>query len=260
MPPAAPPEKKSLPPWMLLGSFGVGGLALAGIALWLLWGGTATVMSWLPEGVVKALGEKAGEGKVIERKGDPEGAPWEMKAYKTHAGKDDPEAEEAAETPTPTAKTDDASKAEATLAPIVAAARAADQAIEAVEAHPQDQAAVLKAVHAIETLKETPVLGGNAALRQAALERRGELVLEKQAALTAIQTQGRTTHVVKTATILRKAADDGSEAVATLETDTKVHSFLDTGTGWTRVEALGGESSGKNGYVPTRSLARWKAK
>jgi hypothetical protein len=257
MPPAAEPDKK-LKPWMVLGSFGLGGLGLAAIALWLLWGGTATVMSWLPDGVVKAVGEKAGEGKVIERQKDPEGAPWEMKAYKTHAGKDDPEAEEAQEAaaPTATGKSDDAVKAEATLAPIKAAAEAADQALDALAADPKDQKAYLTAVHAIETLKSAQVLGGNAALRQAAVERRGELVAEKQASLDALQTKGRTTHVVKSATTLHKAADDGSEALGALAEGTQVHVFLDTGSGWSRVEALTGEAIGKNGYVPSKALSR----
>lgn len=268
MPPARPEaEKKSLPPWMVLGGFGVGGLVLAALALWLLWGGTATVMSWLPSGVAKSLGEKSGETKVIARKVDPEGAAWDLKAHRTGA----PQAEPAAEAgePGPDAEDDgkpgepnpeDAERAAAALAPINAAATLADEALAAYAAKPGDQGLRLAAEHAIETLKVTSVPKTTSALRQAALEQRSVLVVQKRKVMEDTQVQARATHKLNGAASLRKAAAEDADEVAALPGDTLLHLFLDTGTGWARVEALNGEAAGRNGYVKSRALSKLKAR
>ena len=275
MPPATPePEKKSLPSWMVLGGFGAGGLVLAALALWLLWGGTATVMSWLPSGVAKSLGEKAGETKVIQRTKDPEGAAWELKAYKTREPKAEPgvvaedpgedaalaaagtKDEAAPSEPNP----EEVERAEAALAPIRAAAAMADEALAAYAAKPADQGLRLAAEHSIETLKVTTVPKTTSALRQAALEQRSVLVQQKRKVMEATQVGARATHKLNGATSLREAAADDAEEVAALPGDALLHVFLDTGSGWSRVEALNGEAAGRNGYVKSRSLSKLPAR
>lgn len=267
MPPFAankpPPKSSAMPPWLVLTALALAGLLAVALGLWLLWGGTATVMSWLPTSLVRSVSEKAGDPKVVEQQPDPEGAPWKSKAYvnqdRVDGDKaDDPDKDLPAEGTADKADPQhDAAVAQAALAPITEAAAAVDRAIEAWQKKPGDQALLLVAEKAIESLRTTSVHAGTAALRQAALEQRGELVNQKRKALEDAQRQIRASHRITAksgAASMRQAADDKSEEVAQLPDDTSVHLFLDTGHGWSRIEVLTGEAAGKNGYVRNRNL------
>lgn len=259
-PPQEAPSKTS--PWLVLGGFGLGGLLLAALALWLLWGGTATVMSWLPSGVVRSLGEKVGEPKVVEPVADPEGAPWKAKAYtnQARAGDDDEAAlpgaasqDQADEDPT-----GDAALAKAALAQVVLAAAAADRAIEAWQKKPGDQGLRVAAERSIDALHAAEIPAKTPALRQAALEQRAELVAQKRKFLADLQRMERATHTVSVRNggmaTLRTAGEDSAAEVAQLGDTTSVHVFLDNGHGWSRVEVLTGDHAGKNGYLRNRNL------
>ena len=279
-------EKQGMPAWAMVGGLALGTLVIAALGAWLAFGGGwLRVMSWLPPGVRTSLGGAGAEGKVIQTKADPEGAAYEGKAYQANdrrghggqASKGDDHADDAGDD-TANAKPGasladkkraahdaqhdqdmdvDAVKAEAVLAPIKANAAAADDAIAALSDKPQDQARVVAAEKAIDTLRTTPIPPATPALKQAALEQRTELVNGKKAALAQAQQMARATHLVqagKAGTIsLRSAANDKSDEVASMEDGTRVHEFLDD-HGWARVEVISGGATGKNGYVHVKYL------
>lgn len=268
MPPFAsrqtpPPQSSGMPQWAVIALLALGGVAVVAIGLWLLWGGTAVVMSWLPTSVVRSVSEKAGDPKVVETQPDPEGAPWKTKAYINQDRADDKaedqDTELAGQGTTEAADPQrDAAQAQAALAPITAAADAVDLAIAAWQNKPGDQALLLVTEKAIETLRTMQVRAGTSALRQAVQEQRSELVNQKRKALADAQRQTRASHRIKVTggmAAMRRAANDESDEVAQVPDETPVHVFLDNGHGWSRIEVLTGDVAGKNGYVRSRDLA-----
>lgn len=226
-----------MPRWLTLALLGVGGLLVLAIGVWLLMGGTATIMRWMPEGVAKTLGEKPGEGKKVEQKlsdypGDPQGA-----------GSDQENAAGASDLPTSEA-------VDAALAAVMTQVEAADEAITRVRGgHGRDQAVIAEAEKAVQAIGSTPLGECTRKVKQAAEEKRRALVAQKQTALDAAKRLARATHLVMSETSLRAAADSDSEQVAKLQDGVLVQVHLDTGKGWSRADVISGPATGKAGYV-----------
>lgn len=235
-----------LPRWLVLVGLGVGALVAGAIGVWLLMGGTATVMRWLPKGVAKTLGEKPGEGKKVEQKltdypGDKAGAPAEV-------------AEDDGQPPS-------AEDLEDAMAPLRDLAVDADAAIAKVrQAGPDDLTALAAAEKAIQTLRTAAVGEASKKAKKVAEERRKAMVLERVQALASAKRLGRATHMIQQAPAkLHQAADSSSPEVATLDDGVLVWVHLDTGKGWSRVDVLSGAAAGKSGYVGNASLGKLKA-
>lgn len=234
-------EEGGQPRWLWLTLLSVTVLLVLGVTTWLLMGGANTVVSWLPEGVAKTLGERPGEGKRVEQK-------------LTHYPGE--------QAPTEDGEEVDAEELQRLLGPLRDKAEATDAAIAALGGkHRPDQAAVLAAENAVDELKTFSLGDLPKAYRQPAEERRRAMVDERQTALTRLKKTLRATHLVTgtsgTALLeLRKAADDQAESVTGLEDGTLVQVHLDTGKGWSRVDVLSGPDAGKGGYLQNGALQR----
>jgi hypothetical protein len=260
----------------------LGSIVALALVAWLLMGGLQVVLSWMPPGVRKVIGEPGGE-KVMPQKADPNGAPWDKHGYVSGGGEPaadmpkirpsaDEEPEESAEeaaTPDenaiePIGKTDDEAAAATVLAPIRALDEAAGTAIEAYERNPQDQGKYLAAEKAVDILRTFAIADRTSpALRTAATELRDERAVARAEGLAAAKTLGRASHKVhlggdqaQAFLAMREAANAESPLVAELVDGTLVRVHLDNGNGWYRVEAVTGESSGKSGYARGKWLQK----
>ncbi|MBI5607722.1 MAG: hypothetical protein HY902_02460 [Deltaproteobacteria bacterium] len=242
----APDNKGSgAPRWLVLVGLGVGVLAAGALGVWLLMGGTATVMRWLPEGVAKTLGEKPGEGKRVEQKLTD--YPGDKAAPAGDSAEDDgqpPSAEDL----------------EDAMAPLRDLAVDADAAIAKVrQGGAEDLTATAAAEKAIQTLRTAAVGEASKKAKKAAEDRRKAMVLERVQALAAAKRLSKATHMVREAPAkLHQAADDSSPATGTLDDGVLVWVHLDTGKGWSRVDVLSGAASGKSGYVLNSALTKLK--
>jgi hypothetical protein len=260
----------------------LGAIVALALVAWLMTGGLQQLLSWMPPGVRKIIGEPGTE-KVMPARPDPNGAPWEKRGYQPSddetdtpmpkmkpsvAGEPEESAEEAA-TPDenavePAARPEDEAAAAAVLAPIRSLDEAAGTAIEAYERNPEDQGKYLTAEKAVATLRTfAPADGTASALRTAATELRDERAVARAEALTAARAMGRATHKVHLGEdqaspflAVREAANTESRLVAELLDGTLVRVFLDNGNGWYRVEAVTGESAGKGGYARGKWLQK----
>lgn len=257
-PPAQPAEEPKGRNWLLLGLLGGGGLVTACLVLWLLSGGMSTVMSLLPEGVVKALGERPGEGKRVEQ--HLTDYPGEKAADKDDA----PPAAKPTDKPANPAPQPELSAEElaTALQPLKDLGKAADTAIETVRENRaknlDELHAAEKAVDAIRSFKSADL---PKQARKAADEEKRALAAEKADALEAAKRLGKATHLVslpndKDTTPLREAASDASEVVASVDDGALVHVHLDTGKGWLRVDVLNGKAAGKGGYLPGKVVKK----
>jgi len=262
----------------------LGGIAALALAVWLfLFNGLNVVLSALPPGVVKLIGEKPGEQKVMPVVA--ERAPWEThKAYTARKngerpgaepsaddspGKvDDDEVDDTAEEPAAPAKTDEQAAAELTMAPIRSLGARADEAIAAYQDDASDQALFLAANQAIEAIKAVEIQAETEAVRVAAVEYRAELVTQKRKTLEESRRAGRATHRVagtagnKSAPYLtlREAASSSSDDVGHVSDGQLLRVHLDAGGGWQRVEVLTGPTAGKYGYARGKQLLALKKK
>jgi hypothetical protein len=240
----APRESSSgLPRWLILVGLVLGVLLAGAVGVWLLMGGTATVMHFLPEGVAKTLGEKPGEGKRVEQ---------HLSDYPgDHAGATD---EAGDDKPPSTEDTDDA------LAPIRDLAVDADAAIAKLRAAGAgDQSAAAAAEKAIENLRTAALGESSKQAKKVAEERRKAMVLERVQAFESARRLGRATHMIaENATQLRQAAEGDSKPLATLDDGVMLWVHLDTGKGWSRVDVLSGSAAGKSGYVLNAAMTKIK--
>lgn len=228
-----------MPRWMVLGGLGLGALALAGIGLWLMMGGTNVVLGMLPEGVVKTLGERPGEGKKVQQqlseyptdrpsdKGGEAVDPAELDSYRT------------------------AMEAQAALV---------DAAIDKMRASGgRDQSLVHAAEKSLEDLRTFSIRDAPARLQPELQQLRRDLTQERATALDTARRVNKATHLVVVdgagkRAALRGSANADAASVAELEDGVLVRVHLDNGNGWSRADVLSGPSAGKGGYLQNRSL------
>jgi hypothetical protein len=218
---------------MVFAGLGLGAVALAGLGVWLMMGGTNVVLGVLPEGVVKTLGERPGEGKKVEQKlsdypneqpGDKGGGPISAEELAPYR---------------------ESLEAQAALV---------DAAIDKMRASGgRDQALVHAAEKALDDLKTSSVRDAPTRLQSNLQELRRDLTQERAAALDTA------THLVVVEgegkrAAMRSSANAEAAIVAELEDGVLVRVHLDNGNGWSRADVLSGPSAGKGGYVQNRSL------
>ncbi len=260
---ATPPAEQSNSRLLVFGGLGVGGLIVAGLVLWLLMGGTATLVSVLPEGVVKTLGERPGEGKRVEQ--HLSDYPGEQ-AAKAQAEPEAPQvAADAWQAPAPEVS---AEELQALLAPLQAQTKLTDAAIDRVrDGKGTDQAALHDAEQAVAALRTFSLRDIPARYKVAAEDQRKTLATERIEAFAAAQRLARATHLIalpssaaRDSVVLRSSAGEASENIAVLDDGVLVHVHLDTGKGWSRVDALSGPAAGKGGYLQNKYLRRTERK
>ncbi|MBM4346059.1 MAG: hypothetical protein FJ100_22010 [Deltaproteobacteria bacterium] len=263
---AAPPASRAPEPaggggrnWLVIGLLGGGGLVAAAVALWLLTGGMATLARMLPEGVVKTLGERPGEGKRVEQK---------LHDYPGESVREASEKEREAPPPAdawaaPAAEVDPEELVKL-LQPLEAQAKSADAAIEAVrENRGRDQAVVLAGEQAVEALRTFKLVDVPQRYRKAAEDKRKALANERNEALASAKRLAKATHLVavpdgaaRDSVVLRSAGGEASENLGLLDDGMLVKVHLDTGKGWMRIDVLSGTNAGKGGYLQGRYLKR----
>ena len=245
--PPDPQQNRRLPPWLLY--VGIGGLSViaAGIV------GLFAYTSFTPDSEVLPYRWRAwlesvtGDGKVMKPQADSDPAPWV--APKPGRSADAPPA--------------DGSEATAALAPIEAAADAADKAIAAYGNSRDDPKLAMAAQQAIDAIRRIPVnVRDDAATQASVVELRDEKANARQHALEDARRVSRATHEVTGVhadpespyLVLRAAAHPQARDLAHLNDGDRVHVFLTTGEGWSRLEVLTGPASGQNGYAKARYL------
>lgn len=262
--PAKQPEPAaSNSKWLIFGGLGVGGLIAAALVLWLLMGGTQTLVSVLPEGVVKTLGERPGEGKKVEQKLSD--YPGEKIAEKDEEPKVAAAGPDVFVAPAPEINAEELDKL---LLPLQAQAKSADQAIEKVrDGHGKDQASLHEAEQAVAGLRAFSLREIPARYKAMAEQKRKALADERTEAFASAQRLARATHLVAVpagvasdSVVLRSAASEASENVGVLDDGVLVHLHLDTGKGWARIDALTGSAAGKGGYLQSKYLRRVEPK
>ena len=249
--PPAPEESRRMPSWLLYSLAGALGLvAIAGIAVF-----TYTALTddsdVLPYRWRAWIENLTGDGKVVKPQADSEPAPWG--GAKHEAAADAPPA--------------DGAEAAAALAPIETAAVSADAAIAAYRDSRDDQKLAIVAQQAIDAIRRIPVnVKDDAATQTAVLELRDEKAAARQHALEDARRVSRATHEV-TATHTRgpsrdsplylpiyAAANEAARKLGQLQDGDRVHTYLTTGSGWSRIEVLTGAATGQNGYVLAKFL------
>ncbi len=262
---AAPPASRAPEPvgggrnWVVIGLLGGGGLLAAAIGLWLLTGGMATLAKILPEGVVKTLGERPGEGKRVEQK--LHDYPGEQVA---EAREKELAAPPAADTWVAPAAEVDPEELARLLQPLEAQAKAADTAIEAVrENRGRDQAVVLAGEQAVEALRTYKLVDVPSRYRKAAEDKRKALTNERNEAMASAKRLAKATHLVavpdgaaRDSVVLRSAGGESSDNLGLLDDGVLAKVHLDTGKGWMRIDVLSGANAGKGGYLQSRYLKR----
>lgn len=228
-----------MPRWMVFAGLGLGAVALAGLGVWLMMGGTNVVLGMLPEGVVKTLGERPGEGKKVEQK---------LSDYPNEQPSDKGGGPITA----------------AELAPyresLEAQAAVVDAAIDKMRASGgRDQALVHAAEKALDDLKTSSVRDAPNRLQSTLQELRRDLTQERATALDTARRVNKATHLVVVEgegkrAAMRSSANAESASVAELEDGVLVRVHLDNGNGWSRADVLSGPSAGKGGYLQNRSL------
>ena len=229
-----------MPRWLVLTGMSLGVLVLGAFGVWMLMGGTAIVMGWMPEGVSKALGERPGEGKKVEQRLS------DYPTEKANLNKDNepPKPEEMAQWQDP----------------MLALGEAADDAIDKMRASAgRDQAAVQAAEKAVDELRTFSLRDAPVRVQEPLKELRRTMTQERAAALDRARRVNKATHLVITSAEgpkvpLRESAKETAELVATLEDAVLVRVHLDNGNGWSRADVLSGPSTGKGGYIQNRSL------
>ncbi len=228
-----------MPRWMVLGGLGLGALVLAGVGVWLMMGGTNVVLGMLPDGVVKTLGERPGEGKKIEQKLSD--YPHEQKGDKGDGPVDPEELQPYRES-------------------MEAQAALVDAAIDKMRASGgRDQALVHAAEKSLEDLRIFSIRDAPSRLQPPLQELRRNLTQERAAALDTARRVNKATHLVVVEgegkrAALRSSANAESASVAELEDGVLVRVHLDNGNGWSRADVLSGPAAGKGGYVQNRAL------
>ncbi len=245
---AETPETRRLPTWLLYTLIGVGGVAaLGGVALF-------TYTALTPDSEVLPYRWRAwienvtGDGKVMKPQAESEPAPW-VAAKPGKRADDAPPA--------------DGSAATAALAPIEAAAEVADKAIAKYRDSHDDPQLAMAAQQAIDAIRRIPVaIPSDAATQAAVLEVRDEKATARQHTLEDARRVSRATHEVAGVSadpespylVLRAAAHPQARDLAHLNDGDRVHVFLTTGEGWSRLEVLTGPATGQNGYAKAKYL------
>ncbi len=246
MPPDSPNNRR-LPTWLLYA--GAGSLALIAVLVVGAFSYTALApdSDVLPYRWRAWLENLTGDGKVMQPQPDREKLPWV--APKPTRPDDAPPA--------------DGSEATAALAPIEQAADAADKAVTAYRDSHDDPKLASAAQAAIDAIRRIPVnVKDDAATQAAVVELRDEKAVARQHALEDARRVARATHEVSGARddpespylVLRAAAHPQARDLAHLNDGDRVHVFLATGTGWSRVEVLTGPATGQNGYAKDKLL------
>lgn len=249
-----------IPRWLLI----IGTLLAAVLAGVVSYAALNPEAGILPYRLQAWLDNAVGDGKVIQPQADPHGVRW--------AGSRQAEPEAAAEEDDSAApRTDDeapptgAGDSGDPLAHVRAAGVTASEAITAFAAHPEDPTLARQAQSAVDTIRSIQVSLRGEASQAAAVEVRDELARARQKDLDAAKMQARVTHeVVGTSgqseawLVVRAAADAGSRDLAHLTDGDQVHVFLQTGSGWSRVEVLSGPHAGTNGYAKDKFLRKIK--
>ena len=229
-----------MPRWLLLSGLGLGVLLVGAFGVWLLMGGSATLMGMMPQGVVKALGERPGEGKKVEQ----------------HLG-DYPSTNANAAKETEPVKPQDLTQWQE---PMQALADTADAAIDKMRASGgRDQAAVHAAEKAVDDLRTFSLRDAPNRVQQPLLELRRTMTQERASALDRARRVNKATHLVVTSAEgpkvpMRSAAKETADLLVELEDGVLVRVHLDNGNGWSRADVLSGPSTGKGGYIQNKSL------
>lgn len=236
-------RKKTFPTWLIW----LGAVLVALLIGVLTFAALSPESGILPYRMQAWINNVAGDPKVMQPQADENGGPWVAKRPQ----RADPEAQEA-----------DATDPGAALEPIQAAADNADKAIAAFAASGNDEALRRKAEAAIAAIREIPVHLHDEAAESATIDMRNDMATTRQHALDMAKRTARATHVVTgTAAdaeapylVVRAAADAQSRDVGHANDGDSLHLYLDTGSGWSRVEVLTGGAAGANGYVRSKFI------
>ncbi len=245
MPPDSQPSR--LPSGLLYLGVIVGGVIAVAIVGLFAYSAVTPDSELLPYRWRAWLESVTGDGKVVRPQADRDPAPWV--APKPVPADDAPPA--------------DGAEATAALAPIEAAGLAADKAIAAYRESRDDPKLALAAQQAIDAIRRISVnVRDDEATRVAVTEVRDEKAAARQHALEDARRVSRATHEVfgvkhdveSPFLVLRAAAHPQARDVAHLNDGDRLHEFLRTGSGWSRVEVLTGPATGQNGYVHDKFL------